>query len=351
MTSPYEGLDPRAYWRSGVADRDPLDPGDLYQRGFAITRKMRIATAGSCFAQHIGRTLKQAGFSIVDAEPAPEWVTDDVAHSFGYRLFSGRYGNIYTARQMLQLVQEIRGDVTPALPVWPMGDRFVDAQRPGVEPHGLPDADAVLAHRATHLAALEQAFRNIDLFVFTFGLTESWVHRDTGTVYPTAPGTIAGTFDPEIFAFKNFTMNEVRQDFVALRRLLMEWNPKLKFLITVSPVPLTATASGKHVEVATTYSKSVLRAACGMLADQFQNVDYFPSYELITSQTARGAYYSGNLRSVTHTGVAAAMGLFLRAHGIAPTNAAHPKRARAETADDAADDLVCEDALLEAFAK
>ena len=40
--SPYLGLDPRAYWRSGVAERDPLDPGDIYRPRFSVTRNMRI---------------------------------------------------------------------------------------------------------------------------------------------------------------------------------------------------------------------------------------------------------------------------------------------------------------------
>ena len=39
--------------------------------------------------------------------------------------------------------------------------------------------------------------------------------------------------------------------------------PKLRILLTVSPVPLTATAGDDHVLLATTYSKSVLRAGRG----------------------------------------------------------------------------------------
>ena len=73
----------------------------------------------------------------------------------------------------------------------------------------------------------------------------------------------------------------------------------MKFIVTVSPVPLTATASGQHVEVATAGSKAILRAACGRLIEKFRDVDYVPSYEIITSQTARGAFYAPNLRSVT----------------------------------------------------
>lgn len=354
--SPYLGLDPRAYWRSGVAERDPLDPGDIYRPRFSVTRNMRIATAGSCFAQHVGRALSGAGFHVLDAEPTPAGIPDDLAKRFGYRLFSGRYGNIYTTRQLAQIFDEAEGRFTPALPVWRRGDRFFDAQRPGVEPDGLASEEEVLRHRASHLARLRPMFREANVFVFTFGLTEAWVHRESGTVYPTAPGTIAGTYDPEVFAFRNFDAFEVLEDFERFRAGLRAINPKVRFLVTVSPVPLTATASDAHVEVATCYSKAVLRSVCGMLTARHDDIDYFPSFEIITSQNARGAYYQPNLRNVSPLGVETAMRTFMRAQGVEPgaarpAPAGAPARRRARPAPRQAEDVQCEDALLEAFAR
>jgi hypothetical protein len=354
--SPYIGLPSRAYWRSGVAERSPLNPGDLYRPRFAVTRDMQIATAGSCFAQHVGRALRGAGFKVLDAEALPDAVSDDVANRFGYRLFSGRYGNIYTTRQLAQLLDEVEGRFTPALPVWRRGDRFFDAQRPGVEPDGLDSEEQVLDHRQRHLARLRPVFAEADVFVFTFGLTEAWTHRVSGTVYPTAPGTIAGSYDPEIFAFHNYNTIEVLRDFERFRTALKAINPNVRFLVTVSPVPLTATATDAHVEVATCYSKAVLRAACGMLVARHEDIDYFPSFEIITSQNARGAYYEPNMRSVSPMGVETAMRLFLRAQGVDPAAPAPaPKKARGRprqrTVADRSDDVQCEDALLDAFAR
>lgn len=354
--SPYAGLHPRAYWRTGVTERPEGDPGDLFQPRFPVTREMRIMTAGSCFAQHVGRALRRSGFNVLDMEPLPAEVPRAVAERFGYRQYSARYGNIYTSRQLRQLIAEAHGRATPALPVWRRGDRFFDAQRPGVEPDGLPSGELVPLHRAAHLRAVRRALRRADLFVFTFGLTEAWIHAETGTVYPTAPGTIAGTFDPEVFAFHNFDVNEVIADFEAVRRRLKRINPEMRFLVTVSPVPLTATATGRHVEVASCYSKAVLRAACGMLTAAHEDVDYFPSFEIITSQAAGGRYYEENLRGVTAKGVATAMGLFLGAHDAvqAPAAAApgrRPKRRGRAAAAAAAEEVACEEALLEAFSR
>lgn len=342
MTNPYEGLAETAFWRTAVAEQPPLGTEGLYTPRFRIGQNAKIFTAGSCFAQHVGRVLKANGFDVLDAETAPVSVSDQLAQRYGYRMYSARYGNIYTASQLLQLVREASGHFIPAVPVWRKGDAFFDSQRPAVEPDGLPSAGAVLAHRARHLTRVQAAIEAADVFVFTFGLTESWVHRESGDVYPTAPGVIAGAFDPEVYEFKNFTVDEVYRSFVQFRRHIRRIQPRARFLLTVSPVPLTATAGGGHVQLASTYSKAVLRAACGQAYDRFQDVDYFPSYEIITSPTNHGVYFAANKRSVTPQGVATAMDAFIAAH----KPAAIPARKTKPTHE-----AQCEESLLEAFAR
>ncbi len=194
-----------------------------------------------------------------------------------------------------------------------------------------------------------------DLIIFTLGLTEAWIHRTSGTVFPTAPGTLAGSFDPAVHRFHNFGFREIHDDFLEFRSLLSckreGRNPR--FLLTVSPVPLTATASGSHVMQATVYSKSVLRAVAGQLAADHEDIDYFPSYEIIANPWSDTCYYEANLRSVTGHGVNEVMRTFLAAHagddaGILKIPAQHDRKNPAESADD---DLICEEVLLDAFRK
>lgn len=348
MTSPYANLPARAYWRSGVVQRGPIQSSDLYQPKFRISRKQRIVTAGSCFAQHVGRTLRAAKFNVLDAEKGPS-LPKALLNQYGYELYSARYGNVYTARQMLQLLREAFDGLKPSHPVWEKDGRFYDAFRPSVEPNGLPSAEDVIQHREQHLEAVRTLFTSLDIFVFTFGLTETWEAVEDGTVYPTAPETIAGTYDPDVIAFKNMRYNEVLSDFKAVRKIIRDRNPRAKFMVTVSPVPLTATASGQHVEAASSYSKSVLRSVCGALYEDFKDIDYFPSYEVVTSQTSHGTNFEGNYRSVRGEAVDKAMALFMQAHGgIQPTAA--PQKPTADVAS-AKEDVVCEEALLEAFNK
>ncbi|GGC58224.1 hypothetical protein GCM10010994_16450 [Chelatococcus reniformis] len=255
---------------------------------------------------------------------------------------------------MLQLIEEATGRVVPAHPVWEHSGRYYDAQRPSVEPSGLDSADEVVAHRQRHLAAVRRMLRLVDVFVFTMGLTEAWLDADSGTVYPTAPGTIAGKYDPERFLFKNFTYGEVKGDFLKARRYIKRYRPDCRFILTVSPVPLTATATGSHVLRATTYSKSVLRAVAGDLHEEFDDIDYFPSYEIITNPAARSSFFESNLRSVSSEGVESVMRAFFSAYDAGvdtKIDVSAVSGASNEPEADFADDVVCEEMLLDAFAR
>lgn len=351
MTSPYQNLPSAAFWRTGVAGEAPESITGLYSKKFPIGRAMRIATAGSCFAQHIGRQLRAKGFRVIDEEPPPPGLDASAAQRFGFGLYSARYGNIYTARQLRQLAEEASGLFQPADVVWVKGGRYFDSLRPSVEPFGLSSPEAVLDHRAWHLRRVQRVIRGADLFIFTLGLTEAWIHSDSGTVYPTAPGVIAGTFDSSIHQFHNFKFQEIYDDLARFFDLVKSENPDIRFLLTVSPVPLTATASGEHVLRATVYSKSVLRAVAGQLFHERSDVEYVPSYEVVTSPVSKSGFFEDNLRTVRPSGVEAAMNMFFAEHGdVAPKVKTRPANSGAvEERSTLQEDVECEEAILESF--
>lgn len=343
--SPYDDLPARAFWRTAVAN-EAGPPKDVYRPRFPITSATRLFTAGSCFAQHLGRRLREADFAVIDEERAPRPVSDETARRFGFRLFSARFGNIYTIRQFLQLVREAKGSFQPHDAIWRKGDRYVDALRPGAEPDGLPDAASVRAHRERHLQSVLRGLKRADVVVFTLGLTEAWTHREDGLVYPSAPGVIAGRYDPAIHEFRSFDAVEAFQDFEALRSELRELNPEMRFLLTVSPVPMTATAGGEHALVANCGMKSTLRAVAATAFARFEDVDYFPSFELLTNPVSRDDFYAENRRDVSAEGVALVMERFFAAHGVDGGGDEAATRAPQTQAQD----VICEEELLDAFA-
>ncbi len=303
---PYADQPDRAFWKHAVTGRTGETLTELAPtvEGLATAK---VATAGSCFAQHIGRALKARGAHFMMCEPRPRLMGEKRGARFGYDLFSCRYGNIYTTRQLVQLFDEAFGTRTPAEQVWEKDGRYYDALRPSVQQNGFGSVEELQALRAAHLARVRDMFERLDLFVFTLGLTETWASRLDGTAFPTAPGVIAGSYDPARHAFLNLTYPDVYGDLDAMRTRLHKVNPGARMLLTVSPVPLAATATDQHVLVATTHSKAVLRAAAGAFAEAHDDVIYFPSYEVITGQPTRHAFYGDDLRSVRPEGVDAVM--------------------------------------------
>lgn len=120
-------------------------------------------------------------------------------------------------------------------------------------------------------------FQNSSVFVFTLGLTETWRAVADGAAFPVAPGVVSDAVAPEPYEFHNFTYAEVTADLNRFLEDLRHVNLAVRVVLTVSPVPLTATYTDEHVLVATTHSKSILRAACSAAEAAFDFVYYFPS--------------------------------------------------------------------------
>ncbi len=336
--NPYRSLPSRSFWRPAVADPDPAAIADVWTPKFAIGQDDPILTAGSCFARHTGRALLSAGMNWYDTEPAPPGLTPDQREARHYGEFSFRTGNIYTAALLRQWLSWALGDSTPPDTVTHEDGRWYDPYRPTVEPDGYESAKAALAARDATLAAIRSGITRASCLIFTLGLTEAWWDTVDRAVYPACPGTLRGTFDPDRHVFRNATAADVHRDLSEAIGLARAANPDLRLLLTVSPVPLTATATGGHALVATGYSKAVLRAAAGQLASELDHVDYFPSYELITGAPFRAGFFEPNLRTVTPDGVAFVMRHFLGA--VAPYGTAALSAPAAGGGDEYCDDAV-----------
>lgn len=311
---PYGGLPESSFWKKSVAQVAPGEVDPIGRFELCIKRNTKVATAGSCFAQHIARHLKGSGFHYYVAEEGHPAIPHGVRQRSGYGLFSARYGNIYTARQLIQLWQRAFGLFTPEEPAWRGEDgEYLDPFRPTVQPSGFVSADEMLSDRNEHLASVRRMFETLDVFVFTLGLTECWRSRSDGAVFPVCPGVSGGEFDHARYEFYNQSVVDVAEDLMHFRRELALVNPNAQVMLTVSPVPLAATASpGAHVLAATTYSKSVLRVAAETVVGMYPNVHYFPSYEIITGAHARGRYFAEDLRNVLEEGVSHVMRMFFR---------------------------------------
>lgn len=316
MANPYAGRPDYQFWKGGRGFERPETFDPVTSTSFKIEPSDAIVTAGSCFAQHIARRLPQNGYRVLVTERAHPLIPDKHAADFYYGVFSARYGNIYTARQLRQLLERSYGAFEPREAAWPLEDsRWVDPFRPQIQPGGFVSIDELLLDREIHFLAVRRAIDEMSIFIFTLGLTEAWVDRADGSVFPLAPGVAGGSYDPGRHAFVNFSARQTADDLEWSLNFIRQRNPGVKFILTVSPVPLNATAVDRHVVVSTCYSKAALRVAAEDVSGRLSHTDYFPSYEIITGPHAGNGYFAEDRRSVTESGVAHVMRVFLRHYG------------------------------------
>lgn len=265
-----------------------------YVRSYGLVdRNTPLGSAGSCFATEIARHLKSNAFNYV--------VTEENDQS------SANWGIIFNTPSFRQLVERAFGVKPLPKLLWsrpaPNGLVYLDPFREG------PVYESVEAYEADlerHIIAAREALTRAKVFVITLGMNEVWRLKADGSVLSRAPWNLA----PYLIEQRIMTPEE---NVAELERMLAVWrcfNPGLKLIVTVSPVPLHATfrADDFHVITANAHSKAVLRVAAETFCGRNKDVYYFPSYELV-SHCVKDAWEPDQRHVSAHT-VARVMQLF-----------------------------------------
>lgn len=309
---PYSSLPDHRFWRKAVTSLPPFALDPVLSTPFKIAVTDKVATGGSCFAQEIAQRLKASGFHYYLAERPPEDMSAAEAERRNYSMYSCRYGNLYTTTALLQLFDRAYGALEPQLEHWIRQEdgRIVDPFRPSIEPDGYASVDDMLAERERHFAAVRKMFETLDVFVFTFGHTESWRCKSDGAVLQQAPGVAGGVWDPSLYAFHNMTVADVVRDFLASVDRIRSVNANARIILTVSPVGIIATYENRHVIEANSAIKAILRAAADEVVRARPNIAYFPSYDLATVAPNASRFYRDDVRRISHFGISQTMRLF-----------------------------------------
>ena len=267
-----------------------------------VGRDTPIGSAGSCFAMEIAHRLQEKKFNYVVTEPFPnprDGLSDACA----------RWGTIFNVPAFRQLVEKSFGAIT--LPNLSYTDveagqrRFFDPFREGVSYETIEEFESA---SAAHLAKAREALLRCKVFILTLGMNEVWRTRAGGYVLSRSPWHLASS----LFNRQVLTVEENLSD---LRRMVDVWrahNPDIRFIVSVSPVPLHATFQGEylHAIVANTQAKSTLRVVADEFARTVPGVSYFPSYESVMYCTENAWEADG--RHVSRTAVDKVMALFDR---------------------------------------
>jgi hypothetical protein len=308
--NPYSNTKPYQRWSSAVADRYLTDVDWTLEKRFEITKTDKIISLGSCFAQHIARSLLNEGYNYLFAGECLQQPTG--------RTFSARYGNVYSIRQARQLLERAF-----SLAEYPLsseswrshGGRIIDPFRPNEFPDGFNTEHEMLHERERHLKNVGDVFSQADIVIFTLGLTETWLDTKSGAALPVAPGVYGGPWPSANHQFVNFSFRECDDDLRSFLEILRRINPSIRVILTVSPVSLVATMENQSVAISTCHSKSVLRAAAGEVSRSEKHVFYFPSYEIVTNPASVSVMFGDNFREVNCGAIPIVMGCFWKSFG------------------------------------
>lgn len=135
------------------------------------------------------------------------------------------------------------------------------------------------------LGTVRKMLKDTRWVLLTYGT--AWVYRrkDTGEVVANCHKIPAEKFSKSLL-----TIEEIKTSFQTLIRGLLEANPDIRILLTVSPV--------RHIKdtlALNTVSKSILRIACHQLEEEHAAVEYFPAYEMMIDDLRDYRFYQPDM--------------------------------------------------------
>ena len=145
-------------------------------------------------------------------------------------------------------------------------------------------AEETLRRINTRLQAAHTRIHQLNCLLLTFGT--SWVYEQTGRVVANCHK------QPEsVFTRRRLSVQEIVSDYTSLFSGLIARNPKLKVILTVSPI--RHVRDGMH---ANQLSKAALLLAIDQLHAAFpEHVFYFPAYELLLDELRDYRFYADDM--------------------------------------------------------
>lgn len=309
-------------WSEG---RDPGDPESAHARiatGIVLPNvvpKFRLAAddiyfcIGSCFARNVEEQLIYRRLPVI-SRSVP--FADHTARPNGAV-------NKYTPASILNELRWALGDVPfPESSLVEDDGLFRDLQLAARTPAAPLE---VVRKRRAQVRHYFARLREASVAIVTLGLVETWYDAVAGVMLNAAPspGMIRRFPDRFSLVVTDYTDNvrTLREIYEILSGCAVR---PLRIVVSVSPVPMSETFTGRDVVTANAYSKSTLRAAAEDSARSYANVDYYPSYEAITVSNRSLTYNSGDDLHVLDAAVRLVTAHFLESYG-AGGNTEHPE--------------------------
>jgi len=217
-----------------------------------------VITIGSCFSDVIGTYLKE---SKINALTNP-------------------FGTVYNPISIFKLLKKNEWDESKF--VEHSGSFFhYDAHSSFFASSQISLNEQLTACKHLVLGEMKRA----DWLVITFGTTFVYRLKASGEIISNCH-----KIPQKYFTKESLSIEEISEAFEVFYKELKENNPKIKLLLTVSPV--------RHIKDGlenNAVSKSMLRVICDTLQTKFNDVYYFPSYEIMMDDLRDYRFYKKDM--------------------------------------------------------
>jgi hypothetical protein len=244
---------------------------------FSLAKGTSIFTLGSCFSRSIEEKL-------------PDFSLPTRSFAVPKRERLGRPNGIlneYNPGTMCQRIEyaakeQSFGDLCIA----PEGDGYIDLLLPE---YVTPATKERLLERRAEVDKVYTALLASEAVIITLDVVEAWYDKTADLYLNRIPPGAFLLADRKRFEMHILDVHETQHLLERMVNALTAIGVR-KILLTVSPVPLEATYSGKDCAVANMYSKSVLVVSANTLSRLCPEVDYFPGYEIVMSAGPESYY-------------------------------------------------------------
>ena len=254
---------------------------------FSISATDKIFTIGSCFARNTERALVAMGVPVLSAlveGVAPDenitnkYTTKSILHDLRTAFSNNESERVTIYQETTDGYVNLTFGGTGALTAKP-----------------LKEVEDLTRRYYTNLKKIKEA----NVVILTLGLVEVWFDRATQTYLNLMPNLKILKREPDRFEMHVLSYEDIMSDVQEILTIIRaNAQPNVRFLLTVSPVPLHATFRDQDCMQANMYSKAVQRTAAEAITLKNEDVAYFPSYEMVTMAAPQYAWVDVDYRHV-----------------------------------------------------
>lgn len=230
--------------------------------GANITHDQILMLVGSCFTENIGDKLKLSGFK-ADVNP-----------------FGIVYNPVSVVETLIEIVENkvySMADLVESKGLWH-----------SFRHHGSfsgHDPEMVLMNINNRISKAHDNLHNAGYLLVTLGTSHVFRLRETGAVVANCH-----KFPSNIFESSYLSQAEIAAGLTNLVENMRRFNPSLKLVFSISPVRYL-----KDGAVANSLSKALMLVVINDLMSKFEDVFYFPSYEIMIDDLRDYRFYSDDL--------------------------------------------------------